>query len=577
MNNNKNKKPTLTLNEDLSTLNKLIGALNKKPEIAFTATGSTALKTQDKDPFGDFQNRLLYQDGGYAQSTTQTYDLSVLTQTSKIQQPFTENLAQALALACINPKANLPQVDSVYHALLPGKITVFSSPPALMVMDLLTNPGERFQKLYGPKVSWLKQTPGFPLIKAFSEQSFADDIGAVFVHQMGLFVFGPDSQTIQDLITDLISQAEKTLESPLITPCGEPEQDAPDIAMRAKIAELRKNISKTPGKPLFIRLLTNKTLLSIANNPDLTEILSAGPLTVHQERVFKNGFLNAETLHESQPNDNVLLIPKLGLLVSGRSARDLAQNGLAACTILQNVVSAWGTGELDTQTIKSTSVATLPKSDYEDLSGQVSLVTGATSSSGRTLIESLLERGTAVIGLDENPRVELLFDSPAYLGLICDITDLAALRAALESAVRTFGGLDIAILNPPGELTERSPDERGITSWQSEMHKSLDANLNLLHETLPLLKLSPEKSRVIINLIPSGARPSDNPAYLEALAGLAQLARSAAAPLIAKGICYCVVSPQSFGSPAPSENNGVKIEINGCTVNDILDNLVEIL
>lgn len=74
------------------------------------------------------------------------------------------------------------------------------------------------------------------------------------------------------------------------------------------------------------------------------------------------------------------------------------------------------------------------------LAGQVVLVADTVARKAETA--ALLKQGAAVIGLDSDAVVKLLHGHPAFLGLACEPADRAAIKAALELGVRTFGGID---------------------------------------------------------------------------------------------------------------------------------------
>ena len=101
--------------------------------------------------------------------------------------------------------------------------------------------------------------------------------------------------------------------------------------------------------------------------------------------------------------------------------------------------------------------------------------------------------------------------------------------AALDGAVHAFGGLDMLILNagifPGGKrIAELADDE-----WQRVMQVNLDANLALLRDCHPLLKIAPNGGRVVV--IGSKNVPAPGPgaaAYSASKAALTQLARVAA-------------------------------------------------
>src|SRR5581483_5761489 len=79
--------------------------------------------------------------------------------------------------------------------------------------------------------------------------------------------------------------------------------------------------------------------------------------------------------------------------------------------------------------------------------GEVVLVTGAASGIGKACVESFLKRGAAVVALDRNPAIESLWQRPDVLGITCDLTDAKAIDAALDAALKRYGGIDMLVLN----------------------------------------------------------------------------------------------------------------------------------
>jgi NAD(P)-dependent dehydrogenase (short-subunit alcohol dehydrogenase family) len=161
--------------------------------------------------------------------------------------------------------------------------------------------------------------------------------------------------------------------------------------------------------------------------------------------------------------------------------------------------------------------------------GEIGLVTGAASGIGRACVDSLLARGAAVVGLDINPAIEQLYARPDFLGVRCDVTSEEQIIDALERTARAFGGLDMLILNagifPPSRRIEAMP----TAEWRKTMTINLDANLILMRESHPLLKLAPRRGRITI--IGSKNVPAPGPgaaAYSASKAALNQLARVAA-------------------------------------------------
>ena len=179
--------------------------------------------------------------------------------------------------------------------------------------------------------------------------------------------------------------------------------------------------------------------------------------------------------------------------------------------------------------------------------GEVVLVTGAASGIGKACVEAFLSRGSAVVGLDIDPKVSGMGgERPDFLGLECDVTQADAVDAALETAVRAFGGLDMLVLNAGIFGASRRIDALSVAEWRRIMDVNLDANLALMSAAHGLLKCAPRSGRVVV--IGSKNVPAPGPgaaAYSASKAALTQLARVAALEWGADGIRVNVVHPNA--------------------------------
>src|SRR5262249_5996990 len=144
------------------------------------------------------------------------------------------------------------------------------------------------------------------------------------------------------------------------------------------------------------------------------------------------------------PAPRVLLDPELGMLTAGPSvqdaqiAADVYHHTIPVLELAEDRLGGYVAlpPERLVQGADSELERAKPRTADESppLSGTVALVTGAASGIGRACADALLAAGAAVAGID-------LRESDAGLGLVADLTDLAAVRRALRATVEAFGGV----------------------------------------------------------------------------------------------------------------------------------------
>ncbi|MCR2800773.1 MULTISPECIES: SDR family oxidoreductase [unclassified Microbacterium] len=123
------------------------------------------------------------------------------------------------------------------------------------------------------------------------------------------------------------------------------------------------------------------------------------------------------------------------------------------------------------------------------LRGKTALVTGSSRGIGADTVRYLAEAGANVVINFRNkaPRAEKLATQLRELGVEvlvvgADLTDADAVRAMFAEVERTFGGLDILVLNASGGMESGMAEDYALTLNRDAQVGALQAALPLLHE-----------------------------------------------------------------------------------------------
>ena len=181
-----------------------------------------------------------------------------------------------------------------------------------------------------------------------------------------------------------------------------------------------------------------------------------------------------------------------------------------------------------------------------ELSGTVSLVTGAASGIGKACVEQLKQLGSAVIGVDLNPEVNKVFAGDDWVGVEADVTKAEEVDAAIKIGVERFGGLDIAVVAAGIFGNSESIEDLDPEEWRRVMSVNVDSVQLLFGRIGPLLALSPVGGRVAVIGSKNVPAPGKGAAaYSASKAALQQLCRVAALEWASNQIRVNLVHPDA--------------------------------
>jgi rhamnose utilization protein RhaD (predicted bifunctional aldolase and dehydrogenase)/NAD(P)-dependent dehydrogenase (short-subunit alcohol dehydrogenase family) len=547
--------------------------------------GNTSVKVTERNVAGDDEEILYVKGSGWDLETIRAEGfapvrMAPLLKLAQLEALSDPQMVNELAAQVTRAHAPAPSVETILHAVLPHKFVDHTHADAVLAITNTAEGEARIREIYGDDVVVIPYVmPGFDLArvcaKKFGAEAKPSTIGMVLLKH-GIFSFGATAEESYGRMITLVDRAEKYLAKQKAWEIAGTDIPAPVKPIRLEVAALRRDIARSAGSPVILSI--DSTFLGFARAANVSEVSQRGPATPDHilrtkrlpllgrdvrgyEQAYRDYFgRNVSSAKEPKtmldPAPRVILDADFGLGTVGRSAREAAiARDLYSHTI--NVIArAEALGGY-----RALSEQELFEFEYWDLeqaklrraggspvfAGEVALITGAASGIGRACVDALLKRGAAVVGLDLDSGVATCAGARIdFLGVQCDVTSEEALAAALEKGVRAFGGVDMLILNA-GIFPAGTPIA-GLSSeeWRGVMRVNLDANLTLMRECHPLLKLAPKGGRVVVMGSKNVAAPGPGAAaYSASKAALTQLARVAALEWGADGIRVNTLHPNA--------------------------------
>jgi rhamnose utilization protein RhaD (predicted bifunctional aldolase and dehydrogenase)/NAD(P)-dependent dehydrogenase (short-subunit alcohol dehydrogenase family) len=513
--------------------------LGRDPSLVLHGGGNTSVKTRVKNVFGEEEDILYVKGSGWDLATIEAAGFSPcrlahLLKLAQLPALADPQMATELRACMINPNAPAPSVEAILHAILPHKFVDHTHADAFIALTNTPSGERRVREIYGERVVIIPYVmPGFKLAKVcaelFPKLAGPKTIGMALLHH-GLFSFGATAQESYERMIELVTLAERAL------PAAGRRAVRTGGAAR-EIAALRREVSEVAGFPV---ILTVHGDVGAPNRegpatPDHVLRTKRLPLIGRDVKAYAEAYrqyfreFGNPALTMLDPAPRVILDDALGLCTVGRSA---AEAGIVA-EIYRHTMDIIDRAEAleRWQALPAREIFEVEYWDLEQaklrkagpppvFAGEIALVTGAASGIGKACVESFLNRGAAVVGLDLQPCAN---------GIVCDLTNEAQVRDALAQTIRRYGGLDMLVLNA-GIFPASSPiAELPTETWRKVMQVNLDAAFALLREAHPFLQLAPNGGRVVVIGSKNVSAPGPGAAaYSASKAAVNQLARVAA-------------------------------------------------
>ncbi|HST81990.1 MAG TPA: bifunctional aldolase/short-chain dehydrogenase [Kineosporiaceae bacterium] len=260
--------------------------------------------------------------------------------------------------------------------------------------------------------------------------------------------------TDSDVVLDFLAAAEHPRLAALGTSC-------PDHFLRTKV------------KPLVLDLPATATVEeSIARLWELHESYRAD----YQAYYDRHATAESPAIRGADPL--VILVPGVGMFSYGKdkqTARVAGEFYVNAINVMRGAEGLSRYAPIDESekfrieywALEEAKLQRMPKP--KPLATRIALITGAASGIGRATAVKLAAEGACVVIADlDGAKAEAaaaeIGNSDVAIGVVADVTDEAAVQAAVDAAVLAFGGLDL-VVNNAGLSLSKSLLETTVADW----------------------------------------------------------------------------------------------------------------
>jgi len=481
--------------------------LGGDPKLVLHGGGNTSVKTVVKDLLDEEVEVLCVKGSGWDMAAIEPAGLPAvrLAPLRKLRARLSladEEMVRVQRANLIDPGAPNPSVETLLHAFLPHKFVDHTHSTAVLAIADQPDAAERCADLYGERMALVPYImPGFQLAKKAAE-IFEDDpaVDGLVLLKHGVFTFGATAREAYERMITAVSLAEERLARRRTTVFAAARLPAA-VAGAAEVAPILRGACAIPDptgsgayKRFILEFRSDPAVLDYVNGAELHRYGQAGVATPDHTIRTKNyplivpapepGRLDAfnKTVRDAvdhfaaeyhayfarhnarqevpkrelDPMPRVILVPGLGLFGLGGNARDarvaadIAQSTIATVTDAEAVGQFESVSEADLFDIEYWSLeqAKLGQASAKPLAGQIAVVTGGAGTIGLATARAMSAAGAEVALLDlDADAVGAAAKKLGGLGLACDVTDPAAVRASFDRIAAHFGGADIVVSN----------------------------------------------------------------------------------------------------------------------------------
>lgn len=445
------------------------------------------------------------------------------------------NLFDALSNSRATYNSPIPLPISLLHAAVDSKFVCFGEPVAVLAASSLSRSDALLGDWYQDAAVVTQFDPDLHRMCQLITTT-PQKLSAFILPRRGVLVGAESPEECRDSYSRIVKVSQESLDSrvPEISYQNGPQIDA------VVLPKIRSEIAAQRGRPLVLYMESSPQTQNVMDESTMELITRSGPPTptVYTHcgfpgKISADHFGIGKLPPESKTGASIVLKCGEAPITAADSihqAKETAWYFQKGIEIIQAARSLGDYQGLELEDLSSAAQWVMPTRDERlSFSGEVALVTGAASGIGKAIAHSLLQRGSAVVGLDINPAIVETFNYPDYTGMVCNVADENAIVQIFQQVARKFGGLDILVLNAgifPGGI---HIEKLSLEEFTTVLNVNFVSNMVILREAFPLLRLAPRYGRVVVVGSKNTRAPGPGAAaYSTSKAALTQLARVAA-------------------------------------------------
>jgi rhamnose utilization protein RhaD (predicted bifunctional aldolase and dehydrogenase)/NAD(P)-dependent dehydrogenase (short-subunit alcohol dehydrogenase family) len=497
--------------------------LGGDPKLVLHGGGNTSVKTRAKDLLGEEVDVICVKGSGWDMGNIEpqglpAVKLAELRRLRALTKLSDEDMVNFQRINLLDSTAPNPSVETLLHAFLPHKFIDHTHSTAVLAVTDRPDGEAVARDLYGSRVAYVPYTiPGFALAKSVAEIFDRNpDVEGLVLLRHGIFTFSDDAKTAYERMIEFVTMAEERLarDRKPFKPAALPKEIArlADIMpiLRGAVT-IEKNAAAGTAKRQILCFRSNPAILGYVNGAELSRYSQAGVVTPDHTIRTKNlplivpapeagklvdwkvaveqavaDYVSAYHAYFARNNERaepkkktldpmprVILVPGVGLFGLGASAKDAAIAADIAENTVEVIADVEATGryqpisEADMFDVEYWSLeqAKLGKGTEKVLARQVCVVTGGGSGIGAATAKAMAAEGAEIAVLDRDHDAAVKAAKAIHkhaLAIQCDVTDPAAVKAAMDKVVEAFGGVDIVVSNAgaawQGRIGEVEPE-----------------------------------------------------------------------------------------------------------------------